>query len=439
MARAGRAVTRPASLLGRAIVLFALARAAPAAAHPPSPSPMERIDLTIDDCVGQGERAVRSVVAMEVGTRPELAGTRGPVARVRIDCDGAATRIEIADPITGKTVTRRIQVGEVSPAIRARVLGLAVAELLVASWVELQLPGESAAVSVDAVAPAADRAAVMSLVRGLERARPSPRRLTVTGFAAARFFTAGTQLSLVGMDVELRVSPHLALACDVTGERGDADNQLGRIETSVLSMPPASTTSPRSIDSSWPWAPAYAAAWPACQDCPRTRRRAATPSRARGPAPSRRCARVPWPPTAGDSPSASRPASPPSAWPAPSRAATIHRSTACGCPHGQAAPSACDPINSNLDGPVAASPAPPRFDVMSRCRACSALHGERPPGSIGTEAAFAGKWVNLLPMAAAHGLHMPPQPRRGGPALAATTRSIHGPPRKRREDAHRRR
>ena len=208
--------------------------ARPAAADEPS------VELTIDGCIAEDQEIVRSVVAVEVGTRPQLSATRDPIARVRIDCDGGATRIAVDDPVTGKTLVRRIHLGARTPAIRARVLGLAVAELLVASWVELQVNAEPAATPVDAVAPARDREAVTSLVQAmgpLDRAPPQ-HLFTVSAFAAARRFTDGVHLAVVGADLEVRAGRRLAIAVDVTGERGAADTQLGRIDTLALSLAP---------------------------------------------------------------------------------------------------------------------------------------------------------------------------------------------------------
>ncbi len=181
------------------------------------------------------------VLAVELGARPQLPPASAAIARVRIDCDGGAARITVEDLITGKTLVRRILLGDRPSAIRARVLGLAVAELLVASWVELQVNAEPAGAPVDAVAPARDREAVASLMLQvlvpLDR-RLTRRRFTLSAFAAARRFPGGASLVALGSDLEYRVRERIAVALDLTGERGADDTQLGRIHTFVLSLAP---------------------------------------------------------------------------------------------------------------------------------------------------------------------------------------------------------
>jgi hypothetical protein len=196
------------------------------------------VELEFDPCIAEDRDVVRKVVAVELGARA-LPAT-GAIARARIDCDGGATRISVDDPVTGKTLVRRIQLGRRSPAIRARVLGLAVAELVVASWVELEVNAKPAGVPVDAVAPPGDREAVTTLMRALGRRerRPPLRRFTLSALAGARRYPAGASLVAAGTDLEYRVRERLAVAIDLAGERGEDDTELGRIETFALSLGP---------------------------------------------------------------------------------------------------------------------------------------------------------------------------------------------------------
>src|SRR4029079_18035478 len=62
----------------------------------------------------------------------------GTVTEVKATCRGALAALEVIDPTTGKSLERTVARTAAAPNGRARLLALAVAELVVASWSELQ-------------------------------------------------------------------------------------------------------------------------------------------------------------------------------------------------------------------------------------------------------------------------------------------------------------
>ena len=82
------------------------------------------------------------------------------MTQVTAACSGTVAALEVIDPTTGKSLGRTIALGEAAPNGRARLLALAVAELVVASWSELRSnPQPKAPVATPLAPPAAREAA----------------------------------------------------------------------------------------------------------------------------------------------------------------------------------------------------------------------------------------------------------------------------------------
>jgi hypothetical protein len=57
-----------------------------------------------------------------------------------VSCSGEEVSIRVTDAMTGKVVMRAFTLKEAEPDVRERAVALAVAELVLASWLELMLP-----------------------------------------------------------------------------------------------------------------------------------------------------------------------------------------------------------------------------------------------------------------------------------------------------------
>jgi hypothetical protein len=103
------------------------------AAHP-------LVSLRIDACPEVNGADVSRIVEIELGealvSESPDPDTQLTVATVR--CEGGLANIDVADPLTGKSLGRQIDLPALAPKARTRLLGLAVAELVAASWVELE-------------------------------------------------------------------------------------------------------------------------------------------------------------------------------------------------------------------------------------------------------------------------------------------------------------
>ena len=107
---------------------------------------------------GGDARADGGLVAVTMGTCPtlrevelrrrlaiELPGlVQGPTAAlttsvsVTVDCSRSAVKLSLADAITGKSLVRLFDLRQVVPEVRTSIVAIAIAELVIASWSELE-------------------------------------------------------------------------------------------------------------------------------------------------------------------------------------------------------------------------------------------------------------------------------------------------------------
>lgn len=99
------------------------------------------------------QRVVSAELGIEVATQladepaapaESASGAPGPssaddpnVTRVTIACTGPWLRLEVLDPVSGKTLVRHLDLTSHDPSTQTRMLGLSAAELVAASWIEL--------------------------------------------------------------------------------------------------------------------------------------------------------------------------------------------------------------------------------------------------------------------------------------------------------------
>jgi hypothetical protein len=103
-------------------------------------SPRPRVHVQIDGC-GAGEDAeIQRILGIEL--RAELGeavpGAASDTTNVQVVC-GETTELRVADPITGKSLVRKIDLTGSAPRARARLIALAASELVSTSWTELEL------------------------------------------------------------------------------------------------------------------------------------------------------------------------------------------------------------------------------------------------------------------------------------------------------------
>jgi hypothetical protein len=90
------------------------------------------------DCTAADE--VLAIVELELDARVVIGDGVLPAhaTRVHVRCDASSARLEVSDPLTRKDVSRVVSLEHVHASARTRVIAIAVAELVSASWFELE-------------------------------------------------------------------------------------------------------------------------------------------------------------------------------------------------------------------------------------------------------------------------------------------------------------
>ena len=158
----------------------------------------------------------------------DVADARDAVTRVVATCRGPEVDLSLADVATAKRLGRTVALSEAAPTARARLVALAVAELVVASWQEIQSgpdPREQSPPSRQPPPPArvvesakAEQASAMAEVIGVVRAFPRSG-LWLLGAGARGFFT---------------LSRPFTVAREVTAEWGKTSRTTGQVAAQAI-------------------------------------------------------------------------------------------------------------------------------------------------------------------------------------------------------------
>ncbi len=218
--------------------LFALA--SPASAEPP------RVRLAVDPCIADGE-ALRRLVTLELGATVIVDVVAAPdearLTRIEVRCERESVSIEVTDPASDKHLSRRLSLVDQPVSVRSRLLALAIAELVVAGWVELDRDVDDVSVRVldplpvrrarrDAAATVLRRAALLPT---LDAARP---RWLVSAVATTRLFSTDLGLRGAGLSLGRSISHRMTLALDTVIEGGELTRGLGAVSVRSVSIAP---------------------------------------------------------------------------------------------------------------------------------------------------------------------------------------------------------
>jgi hypothetical protein len=94
-------------------------------------------------CPQLAEEDVRRVLAAELGT-DLVHWDSSWVTVVKVSCDDTAVRVQVRDPVTRKQLDRNLDLASVPERSRERLVALATAEMVIASWAELEVVGSPA-------------------------------------------------------------------------------------------------------------------------------------------------------------------------------------------------------------------------------------------------------------------------------------------------------
>jgi hypothetical protein len=171
-------------------VLALLAMATAPSGHAP-------LRLELEQCADIDRVIVSRVVTVELGAALADEGQAGALTTAKVECSGENVSLNIDDPVTGKSSTRAMSLAGQPRSFRSRLLGLAISEAVLASWVELHLAPESTwSPSLTAASLQTRREAADIAERRLQatvRAPAEPRSEIAAG-PSLRWFSSGLRM-----------------------------------------------------------------------------------------------------------------------------------------------------------------------------------------------------------------------------------------------------
>lgn len=201
-----------------------------------------RVALVLEGDCAHDAAATEKIFGIELDARVVASAPDVTTAKVR--CDGASAVVVVVDPVTGKTVERRVDLSSFSESKgRARAVAIAAAELVSASWAEAALPPPRVPPAA-APAPPEERAVVATRAasRTPETPQPTPARVDTarTSLAALGAVRAFPDVALFGGALRYETTAgrvgaaSFALAVDVGAAHGRATTSLGSVDADVI-------------------------------------------------------------------------------------------------------------------------------------------------------------------------------------------------------------
>lgn len=193
------------------------------------------VTTQLDPCVPVDQAQFQRLLEIELGTsarevRPETATTR-----VEVGCVPAGLSLQLHDGVTRKSMRRVLPVEPLQGPAGARLLALAVAEFVVASWTELTVTPTPAVEPVGPALPPAVRERARRVVRRRISAAPaSPWSWGLEGGLSGFVGHTGSPLAGGGVRLGLRQGP-VQLRVSGQGVYGVEAVDPGRLQLGLAS------------------------------------------------------------------------------------------------------------------------------------------------------------------------------------------------------------
>lgn len=197
-----------------------------------------RVTIHVEPCVPVNRPQLERLLAVELSTSTGPATGPAAPTEVRVDCVADGIELQLRDGVTRKTMARVLPASSFTDASSTRLLALAVAEFIVASWVELEVRPQPVIEPVgprpkaDVVEAATRVAQTASRRTELEQPLDGSISAAVTGqaWSAHRGLLFGAQLRVLQL-----VAPPLAIT--LVGDFGTANVRvaLGSVALSTTS------------------------------------------------------------------------------------------------------------------------------------------------------------------------------------------------------------
>lgn len=191
-----------------------------------------RVQLVLGACDAVRLDDVRARLAIELPGSMQLASRPFAQTMVRIDCTAATTQLTVDDPLTAKGLTRTIDLRGGDTDVRSRTVAIAIAELVAASWSELET-NPSPRVPAAATPPSGVVDDALAATRHAHRSRVG--RLQISAVASTQvFFSSAGVLWGGGLRVAADASRYVGWSVDLLEHHGGFDDALGHVSIDTL-------------------------------------------------------------------------------------------------------------------------------------------------------------------------------------------------------------
>ncbi|HEV3191585.1 MAG TPA: hypothetical protein VGY54_13845 [Polyangiaceae bacterium] len=184
------------------------------------------MSITVVDCDDVLAREAQRIAAIELRAALVDATPDEATTQVTATCDADAANLRVLDPTTGKSVERSVALSQAAPTARARLLALAIAELVAASWSELESNPEPKAPPAVPLAPVSARAAARGVI--------APLPLELAAVADAQLLASRDVVFGGGARTEIWISSMFFLRFDALAHYAALSRPTGTI---ALTMP----------------------------------------------------------------------------------------------------------------------------------------------------------------------------------------------------------
>ncbi len=184
------------------------------------------MSIAVVDCDAGLAREAQRIAAIELRATLVEPTPDGATTQITATCGASLVDLRVIDPTTGKSVERQVALEQAAPNARPRLLALAIAELVVASWSELESNPQPKAPPAAALAPLEAREAARGVV--------VPRQIELVAAADARMLSSRDLIYGGGVRTAVWISPSFFLRFDALAHYAELARPGGSI---ALTMP----------------------------------------------------------------------------------------------------------------------------------------------------------------------------------------------------------
>jgi hypothetical protein len=199
-----------------------------------------RVSIAVMGCEYTLAREAQRIAAIELRAALMEEAPDAATTQVEATCTADTAAIRVVDPTTGKSLERSVALSITPPSARPRLLALAIAELVTASWYELERNPQPKAPPVLPLAPQRAREAARAVVARLPN--------EFAGVADANLLASGDWVIGGGARTEVWITPGLFLRFDGLAHYADLARPSGTV---ALTMASASAALGASFDTAW--------------------------------------------------------------------------------------------------------------------------------------------------------------------------------------------